>query len=294
MVYSMTGFGAATSKHENLFYKIEIRSLNSKSLDINIKLPSELKFLEAELRNLLSTLIRGKIDVLIQIEENIFSNEANHLINTPLLLHYYNELNLFIKENKIDNLQLLNTVLGFPHVILDNITHQDQKAIVNALSEAIKEAIHLLSEHRKTEGISQYQDLKIKLKSIETSLAQIAIFEPLRIAKIRERYESELKNLIQESEANPGRLEMELIFYIEKLDINEEKVRLNTHIEYFREILNDVSSIEKGKKLGFLAQEMGREINTIGSKANDSDIQKQVILMKDDLEKIKEQVNNIL
>ncbi|MCO5231244.1 MAG: YicC family protein [Chitinophagales bacterium] len=294
MVYSMTGFGAATSKYNHLVYKIEMRSLNSKSLDINIKLPNELKFHEGELRNLLNDLIRGKVDVMVNIEETSISNENNSQINTHLLLQYYNELNSFIEEHQIQNHQILNTILGFPHIIADNSSLQDTKAIGNILSETIKSAILLLVEHRKTEGLSQEQDLEDKLKNIASFLSQISIYEPLRINRIRERYENELKNLSQDIKADSGRLEMELIFYIEKLDINEEKVRLSSHIEYFREILKDTSTIEKGKKLGFIAQEMGREINTIGSKANDADIQKFVILMKDDLEKIKEQVNNIL
>lgn len=294
MVYSMTGFGAATSKYNHLVYKIEMRSLNSKSLDINIKLPNELKFHEGELRNLLNDLIRGKVDVLVNIEETPILNENNSQINTHLLLQYYNELNSFVQEHQIQNHQILNTILGFPQIIADNSSLQDTKAIGNILSETIKSAILLLVEHRKTEGLSQEQDLEDKLKNIASFLSQISIYEPLRINRIRERYENELKNLSQDIKADPGRLEMELIFYIEKLDINEEKVRLSSHIEYFREILKDTSTIEKGKKLGFIAQEMGREINTIGSKANDADIQKFVILMKDDLEKIKEQVNNIL
>lgn len=294
MVYSMTGFGTATSKYNHLVYKMEMRSLNSKSLDINIKLPNELKFFEGELRNLLSGLIRGKVDVLVNIEETSILNVNSTQINTPLLLQYYNELNSFIQEHQIQNLQILNTILGFPHIIADNTSQLDSKAIGDILSETIKSAIHLLVEHRKAEGLSQEQDLEDKLKNIAHFLSQISIYEPLRINRIRERYENELKNLSQDIKADPGRLEMELIFYIEKLDINEEKVRLSSHIEYFRETLNDSTSIEKGKKLGFIAQEMGREINTIGSKANDADIQKLVILMKDDLEKIKEQVNNIL
>lgn len=294
MIYSMTGFGAAEGRVGNTLYKIELRSLNSKGLDVNLKLPSHLKFHEGVLRVLINDLIRGKVDVQILEEKNTDPDETSGVLNISLMHQYHRQLKQFTDEAGIETPDILRAILSLPNVVVENVQTQDQEKIAEILSETMVSAIKTLNEFRKTEGISQYQDLEDKLNSIQNSISQIAVHEPERISKIRERYEKELKNLSTEVSADSGRLEMEMIFYIEKLDINEEKVRLAAHINYFREIIQDTSSKDKGKKLGFLSQEMGREVNTIGSKANHAEMQKLVVLMKDDIEKIKEQVNNIL
>lgn len=294
MIYSMTGFGAAEGRMGNTLYKVELRSLNSKGLDVNIKLPNHLKFHEGVLRTLLNELTRGKVDVQVLEEKTPDPNETSGILNIPLMHQYYRQLKQFTEEAGIDPPDILRAILSLPNVVMENVQAQDQEKIAEILSETILSAIKNLNEFRKTEGLSQYLDLENKLNSIQECISQIAIYEPERISKIRERYEKELKNLSIEVSADSGRLEMEMIFYIEKLDINEEKVRLAAHINYFREIIQDKSLRDKGKKLGFLSQEMGREVNTIGSKANHAELQKLVVLMKDDIEKIKEQVNNIL
>lgn len=294
MIFSMTGFGAAESRMGNTLYKVELRSLNSKGLDVNIKLPNHLKFHEGALRMLLNELTRGKVDVQILEERTPDPDETSGVLNTPLMHQYYRQLKQFTEEAGIETADILRAILSLPNVVVENIQTQDQEKIAGVLSETMSLAIKNLNDFRKTEGFSQYQDLEDKLNSIQQCISQIAIYEPERISKIRERYEKELKNLSVEVSADSGRLEMEMIFYIEKLDINEEKVRLASHISYFREIIQDTSLKDKGKKLGFLSQEMGREVNTIGSKANHAELQKLVVLMKDDIEKIKEQVNNIL
>ncbi len=294
MIYSMTGFGAAEGKMSNSLYKVELRSLNSKGLDISFKMSNHLKSLEGILRPVLNSLIRGKVDVQIVEERSADQVDTSGVLNIPLMHRYHEQLKSFVQDAGIENADLLRAILTLPNVVAESNAETDQEELAGVLAVAVQKAIDKLYEFRASEGLSQKQDLEDKLTNIQNCIAQIAVYEPERILKIRERYQKELKNLSIEVAADSGRLEMEMIFYIEKLDINEEKVRLSAHINYFREIIDDNSLREKGKKLGFIAQEMGREVNTIGSKANHAEIQKMVVQMKDDLEKIKEQVNNIL
>lgn len=294
MMYSMTGFGSGEAQEGDILYKVELRSLNSKVLDLNFKLPHQLKSHEGSLREVLSELIRGKVDVLV-IEEKSSSSEVSSMqLNLPLMHQYHQQLKQFVTESGVGDSDILSAILSLPNVIRENTTEVDQEAIGKALIQATTQAIEKLVEFRKKEGQSQFQDLNEKIQNIEGCIPQIIKFEPERIERIRLRIDNELKNLVEKVTVEPGRLESELIFYIGKLDISEEKVRLDAHINYFKEVMQDTSLKEKGKILVFITQEMGREVNTIGSKANHAEIQKIVVTMKDNIEKIKEQVYNIL
>lgn len=291
----MTGYGSGEYRLNKTLYKIELRSLNSKSLDINFKIPNSLKPLENQLRIQLNELVRGKVDVQINEETNDLSEEnKSSVLNISLMHQYHEQLKQFTEDAKIEGADLLRSILTLPNVIKDTNEANDMEAILSALSSALKNAILQLKDFRAKEGLSLEKDIEDNLENISLSLTQISEHEPSRISRIKEKFDKEIQQLKKEYDVDSGRLEMEMIFYIEKLDINEEKVRLASHIDYFKEILTDTSTIEKGKKLGFLSQEIGREINTIGSKANHAEIQKSVVLMKNELEKIKEQINNVL
>ena len=294
MLYSMTGFGSGEAKCGNVVYKIELRALNGKNLDVNIKLPNKLRAYEGNLRSILNELQRGKVDVQVTEEHLAQTGSVEGILNIPLMQQYYQQLSQFVQKNQIQGSDILRAIMMMPEVIHDDSSDVEQEEIEKSLNTAAHAALKKLTEYRKNEGISQLNDLAEKLTNIEKNATHIVQFESGRITRLREKFVKELKSLGQEIALDRERLEMEMIFYIEKLDINEEKVRLKAHIDYFREVMNDDSILSKGKKLGFISQEMGREVNTIGSKANDADIQKLVVLMKDDIEKIKEQVNNIL
>ena len=293
MLYSMTGYGAAEGKIKELSYRIDLRSLNSKGLDLNIKLPEQLKSYESQVRNQLKVLVRGKIDLQISVNDTAGSLAHGNL-NLPLLNKYYQQLLLFSNENGIEIKNLTSALLRLPGILDDSVQEIDENVVKSFLQLQIGEAIAHLNGYRQSEGESIFNDLKEKLLSIRKNLSDIPQYESERVLKIRERFEEQLRSLEKDYSVDSGRLETELIFYIEKLDINEEKVRLSTHLDYFEEIISDRSQIEKGKKLNFIAQEMLREVNTIGSKANHAEIQKLVVLMKDNIEKIKEQTNNTL
>lgn len=295
MIFSMTGYGSGEYRINNSLYKIELRSLNSKSLDISFKAPNSLKPLENQLRNQLNELIRGKVDVQINEENNNETEDSKaSVLNIPLMHQYHEQLKKFTDDAKIDGADLLRSILTLPNVIKDTNEANNMEGTLLALNSALKNAILQLKEFRIKEGLSLEKDIVENLENISLSLKHITEHEPNRITRIKDKFDKEIQQLKNEYDVNSGRLEMEMIFYIEKLDINEEKVRLSSHIDYFKEILTDNSTIEKGKKLGFLSQEIGREINTIGSKANHAEIQKSVVLMKNELEKIKEQINNVL
>ena len=291
----MTGFGSGEYRLNNTLYKIELRSLNSKSLDVNLKSPNSLKSFESLLRNQMNELVRGKIDLQINEEiNNEIEENKSSILNISLMHQYHQQIKQFVEEAKIEGSDVLRAVMQLPNIIKDTNVSNDAEDILLALTNALKNAKLQLEEFRLKEGLSLEKDITENLDNISLYLSHISEHEPNRITRIREKFDKEFQNLKKEYDVDSGRLEMEMIFYIEKLDINEEKVRLSTHIDYFKEIISDTSTIEKGKKLGFLSQEIGREINTIGSKANHAEIQKSVVLMKNELEKIKEQVNNVL
>ncbi len=288
----MTGFGSGEAKAGKTLYKVELRSLNGKTLDINVKLPVHLKLHEASVRKALAEIVRGKTDAVVTEEKG--EESAAVQLNLTVMQHYYAQLEQFARENKTDTSGMMKAILALPNVISEQSAEENPEEIKQALVQATQAAVHELFMFREKEGESQYRDLEEKVSEIESCIPQIEQFESGRIERVRQRIMQEISNLEPDIQTDAGRLEQELIFYVEKLDINEEKVRLQAHINYFREVMQQNSTNEKGRKLSFITQEMGREINTIGSKANDSDIQKIVVGMKDNLEKIKEQTFNIL
>ena len=289
MIKSMTGFGKASQELSDKTINIEIRSLNSKSADISLRLSSGLRNYELELRNEISKqLERGKIDLSIFIESK--KAEMPVEINVELAKAYHKQLkNLALELNEpIDN--ALQQVLKFPDVLKNERKETDEnewKLIKHCLNSALDE----LNNFRDIEGLSLKKDFEIRISKINTCLEEIKTLDLIRINTIKNRIKNNIEEVIGKSNLDENRFEQELIYYIEKLDINEEKVRLKTHLDYFIDTCNEKSA---GRKLNFISQEIGREINTIGSKANDAQIQKLVVLMKDELEKIKEQANNVL
>ncbi len=291
MLRSMTGFGRAEQTVKDKSYLVEIKSLNGKQLDINLKIPPLLKPYEFDIRNLLQeSLVRGTIECLIVIKQNGASKPV--VINTELIKSYYKQIEELASDLAIDTNSVLSALLRLPEVVspsnevLDEHGWKDLKGVIDA---ALKE----LNTHRIDEGKSLEKELRLRIENINKQEEEILKLEPKR----KERMKSELIQLLEENVGkemyDSNRLEQELIYYIEKIDIREEQVRLKNHCEYFLNILDDKEEA-KGKKLSFVIQEIGREINTTGSKAYDSDIQRCVVHMKDDLEKAKEQSFNIL
>ena len=295
MIISMTGYGKAAAELPGRKLIIEIKSLNSKGLDLSVKLPGVFREKEMEVRNLLSQrLVRGKVELYVSVECS--PETAAYSINVPVALKYQKELNELLTALHEENREgLLPYLLNMPEV-LQNETAEFDETDWSIVAGGIESALRSAEEFRLSEGKILEEDLKARVNLILFFLASIEPFEQNRIHDIRERILTGIQNIAStdliQTRIDENRLEQELIFYIERLDITEEKVRLKKHCDYFTETLND--SVSQGKKLGFICQEMGREINTIGSKANDAAIQKIVVQMKDELEKIKEQLLNIV
>ena len=287
----MTGYGKAVSDLQRKKITVEIKTLNSKQFDIYIRMPGVYKKMEPEIRSLLSKkLERGKIELNVQVENN--DTTVHHKINHNIAKKYYEELKTLSNEiNQHDDTDYLSILLKMPEVLSPEIEEVDEKEL-NIIIEVVKEAALKVNEFRIQEGQALGQDFINRIKFIEDSLKSIDPFEKQRIIYLKERIKNDLTAFIQDVNIDQNRLEQELIYYIEKIDITEEKVRLKKHCEYFLESLHQ--PVSNGKKLSFISQEIGREINTIGSKANDVNIQKVVVQMKDELEKIKEQLFNIL
>lgn len=285
----MTGFGKATSSIGDKTLVVEIRALNSKSADISLRVPPQLRNYELELRNELSKqLERGKIDLSIYIESA--QGEAPVEINATLARAYYTQLQKLAKELNEPLSDPLGQIMRLPDVMKAERKEMDEKEW-KVILKCVYDAVKQLNEFRDTEGKSLQRDFDDRLDKIEKSLDQVTKLDTNRVSQIKERIRTNLTEFIGKDKIDENRFEQEMIYYIEKLDINEEKVRLKTHLDYFRDTCKDASP---GRKLTFISQEIGREINTIGSKANDAQIQKLVVLMKDELEKIKEQANNVL
>ncbi len=291
MMKSMTGFGKTAAILNGKNYEIEIKSLNGKSLDINTKLPANYKERELEMRSIIGErLERGKIDFSLTI--TVVSGGEAVKVNEELLASYFNTMSQITDRLnfKPDQTQLFTTLLRFPDVLRNDPEPLDENEWEFVKALLIK-AVDALDNFRTQEGQNLKGDFVKRTNLILDYLSRVEPFEKQRVEQIKERIASrfeELKGL----DVDRNRFEQELIYYIEKLDITEEKIRLKNHCNYFIETIDAQEA--PGKKLGFIAQEMGREINTLGSKANDSDIQKIVVMMKDELEKIKEQVLNIL
>ena len=291
MIKSMTGYGLASIDHQNVKFAVEIKSLNSKFLELNLKLPKAFSDKELLLRTICSKEIeRGKVNVSINIERG---EEAlkGATINAALLSKYYKELEAINIGLGANSSNLLQAVLNFPDVIsyVDDEVSENDWTILN---DTFIKALANFNQFRETEGSVLKADLELRIKNILSFFGQIEVLEPLRIPQIKARLNQFLEENVGKINVDQNRLEQELIYYIDKLDITEEKIRLRSHCDYFIETLK--SKDANGKKLGFISQEIGREINTMGSKANDAPMQKHVIEMKDELEKIKEQTMNII
>ncbi len=291
MIKSMTGFGLASTDHENIKFAVEIKSLNSKFLELNLKLPRAFSEKELLLRNVCSKEIeRGKVSVSINIDRGEESLKGA-TINAALLSKYYKQLEAINVDLGANSNNLLQAVLSFPEVISyqeEEINEGDWDILYNTFNKALES----FNQFRLTEGNVLKADLELRIKNILQFFAQVEELEPLRIPQIRARLNQFLEENVGKINVDQNRLEQELIYYIDKLDITEEKTRLKSHCDYFTQTLK--SKDANGKKLGFISQEIGREINTMGAKANDAQIQQLVVGMKEELEKIKEQLLNVL
>jgi uncharacterized protein (TIGR00255 family) len=288
MLLSMTGFGKSNGVFESKKVSVEIRSLNSKGLDLSLKIASPYRDLETAIRKMLSeNLDRGKVDVGIFIES---TNESlNNIINNEVATKYYSAIKKLNESWGEAPQDYLSIVLRMPEVLntqTSELTEEEKKWILNLVNETCGK----LNDFRAQEGAALKKEFELRIGEIRSLLSQIEAFEDIRILQIKERILKGLKEL-EHPGLDQNRLEQEMIFYIEKLDVSEEKMRLTNHLNYFIETM---SSPLSGKKLGFIAQELGREINTLGSKSNHGDMQRLVVEMKDNLEKIKEQVLNTL
>ena len=286
----MTGFGKSEISLPTKKISVEVRSLNSKQLDLTVKLPGIYRPFEFDIRSIASAaIVRGKADVTITVENTAANSSAS--INKEVFREYIRQINEALTYTEIyaNSDTIVPVAMRMPDVVstqVENVSEQEQEALI----QAVKEALQRFTEFREQEGATLIADLLTRVDKIEDYKLQVEPYEKSRCETIKNRIRENLAQLKVDVDSN--RLEQEMIFYIEKLDITEEKVRLTNHCRYFREVAAQEEAA--GRKLGFIAQEMGREINTLGSKANESNMQILVVKMKDELEKIKEQVLNIL
>lgn len=288
MIQSMTGYGKAVLHLPTKKVTIEIKSLNSKNLDLNVRIPSFYKEKELEVRKKLAqALKRGKVDFSIFVE--MTADETSSSLNHGVIKAYMDQLRSIVDQEQTETIDLLQMAVTMPDALKTEREELDEKeweAIDGAIDEAIREII----QYRIDEAASLEEDFRLRIKNIKAFLAEVNALDQERIDNVKERLQKAISDLKVEIDEN--RFEQELIYYLEKLDINEEKVRLDNHLNYFLQTLDTPDS--NGKKLGFIVQEMGREINTTGSKANFAPMQKAVIQMKNELEQIKEQILNVL
>lgn len=290
MLQSMTGFGKAEGTQNNVSYSVEVKSLNSKQSDIYVRMPNNFKSKELELRTLLaSKLGRGKMELTLAVNGPVVDGQQT--VNMPLAMKYHAELKKMAEAMGESSDNLMPHILKMPDVLVTEAPKLDPNEWAFIMDLAHK-AIEKQREFRLAEGATLEADFKTRLDRITQLLVEVDEFEGLRVETVRARLNKAVEELAKEEGLDKNRHEQEIIYYIEKLDVNEEKVRLNAHLKYFVETMNQEGP--NGKKLGFITQEMGREINTLGSKAYHQDIQKIVVQMKDELEKIKEQVLNVL
>jgi uncharacterized protein (TIGR00255 family) len=287
-MWSMTGFGKSSGVYEGKKRSIEIRSLNGKGLDLTVKVPSAFRSIESIIRTEIGqSLERGKIDVGLYLEDNPNAKISN--VDFALAKAYIADIKHLLNEESLEPAEWIGTLTALPGVIKqpsDEISAGEQEFILTLLRDAIQSTLGF----RKAEGKTLMDDLETSLLHIETLVAQLEPFEKERILAARTRLEQAVKEIDNQDIQN--RVEQELLFYMDKLDVSEEKIRLRSHISYFRETM--ASNESSGKKLGFIVQEMGREINTLGSKSNHAMMQRMIVEMKNHLEKIKEQVQNVL
>ncbi len=286
----MTGFGKAETERNAKRISVEIRALNSKQLDLNLKIPAVMRPIEYRLRQVLGARIfRGKAEATLSLEDQ--SRMAEQQIDLTMASAYLNQL-----KSLSDSLKLplpddvISIIMRLPEVTKSTEAMLDEQAI-DLIFETVNQALDAFDDYRKMEGNALYEDIKKRIDIIVSLIDEIELHENDRLQKVKDRMNKGLEELDQNGRVDANRFEQELIYYIERLDITEEKVRLVQHCSYFIETLTDTHN---GRKLSFISQEMGREINTIGSKANDANIQRIVIKMKDELEKVKEQLYNVL
>lgn len=291
MIKSMTGFGKAECELSDKRVSVEIKSLNSKQFDMNSRIPNAYREKELDIRNLINNkLERGKVEFTLSVDDT--AGYENFTINRSLAKKYHDQIMLLMNDLALQpDDQILSTILKLPDVMKaepKELKEQEWETVLAAISEAISKC----DEFRKMEGVKLEADFEKRIGLILGFLSDLEPFEAERIQKIRAKFKKDLLESVTEQKIDENRLEQEIIYYLEKIDITEEKTRLKSHCDYFLETLLDPFS--NGKKLSFICQEIGREINTIGSKANDYNMQKIVVQMKDELEKMKEQLMNIL
>lgn len=287
MLQSMTGFGKSEAELTHARYTIDIKSVNSKNADVNVRLPYDMRAYELEIRKLVAQgLQRGKIDVYVNVQGLNGCDKGDLLLNIPVIQNYIKQMEAISPALPLEN--RFDAVMRLPHVVLENAIEWDEQEW-RKFKLALQEAMDKVTAFRRDEGATLQDEFENRVDNIVALLQQVPQYEEERVEAIRERM---LKSLEEIKEVDRDRLEQELIFYTEKLDVTEEKVRLQKHCDYFVETMRLPES--NGKKLNFITQEMGREINTLGSKANHAELQRIVVQMKDELEKIKEQILNIL
>jgi uncharacterized protein (TIGR00255 family) len=288
MIQSMTGYGKSVLHLSDKKVTIEIKSLNSKNLDLNVRIPSYYRVKELAVRKeLASSLVRGKVDFSIYIE--MTADETSTTVNKGVVTEYMQQLRNVVQTGSSNDVELLKMAVKMPDALKTEREELNEGEWVE-INAKIKEAIKEIIQYRIDEAASLEDDFKLRIKNIQSFLVEVKSFDEARIAFVKERLNKAIDELKVTTDEN--RFEQELIYYLEKLDINEEKVRLANHLSYFLQELDTPDS--NGKKLGFIVQEIGREVNTIGSKANFAPMQKAVIQMKNELEKIKEQILNVL
>jgi uncharacterized protein (TIGR00255 family) len=291
MLYSMTGFSRLEFSLDEYQCSLEIRSLNGKQFEVSTKLPSLLKMYEIAIRSQLQQhLQRGSIDISIYLKQH--GSAKPMTVNTELARYYYEAMNTLATELQLDKKDVLPTLMRMPEVVSSPNESLDER-LWQQLSLRIDEACQQLNEHRRAEGLMLEKQIRGNVDKIMSLSREVNPHEGKRIEKLRERLQTLLSEVSPTAQPDQNRLEQEIVYYVERFDITEEKNRLHHHGEYFCSLLDNTDMV-KGKKLGFLLQEMGREINTMGSKANDVDIQKLVVGMKDELEQAKEQTLNAL
>lgn len=290
MIKSMTGFGKSATSINQKKISIEIRSLNSKQADISIRIPAVYKEKELELRAKINQYLeRGKIEFNLYVEQTTAT--PNYQINESLFKNYYNELKR-LSDELGEQSDLIKIVAGMPDVFQKEEKQALDESEWETIVELTTKALQDIDAYRTDEGNTLQKEMELRINNIQQLLNKVELYEKERIITVRERITAHLEEIVNGNQIDKDRLEQELVFYIEKFDVSEEKQRLQSHLDYFMDTMNDKDS--QGKKLGFISQEMGREINTLGSKANHSELQKIVVEMKDELEKIKEQILNIL
>lgn len=285
MIQSMTGFGKSIVQIPNKKITVELKSLNSKNFDLNARIPSQYREKELDLRNLISnSLGRGKVDLSIYVEYTGEQTSTN--VNTGVVQNYMDQLRDIVNASEVE---LLKMAIKLPDAMKTEREEIDEKEF-NAIEKAVKAALKEINNFRNDEGEALEKDLKLRIANIKDLLEKVIKMDPDRVDAVRERLRKGIDELKEQVDEN--RFEQELVYYIEKFDITEEKVRLDNHLDYFQKTLNTKDS--NGRKLAFISQEIGREINTIGSKSNYAPMQQLVVQMKDELEKIKEQLLNVL